>query len=447
MHDVIIIGSGPAGYVAAERAGEMGRSVLLVERGEHLGGVCLNCGCIPTKSMLYSAKTYHHAVHGGAFGVHVEGARFAYPEVKARTEGIQDTLRGGIRGLMKKNKVVVVQGTARITARDTVEVDGTAYRGAHILVCTGSEAFVPPIQGLRGNPLAVTNRGILAQEEMADHLVVIGAGVIGTEFAALYSMAGKRVTVIEMLDKICGSMETELSRTLQKHMEKQGVTFHLGATVTQTDGGTVTFTDKKGAAQSVTGDLLLVATGRSVNTADLGLEDLGVDFDRRGIRVDERGRTNVPGIWAAGDVTGRWQLAHFASRQATVAIRNMFGGDEICREDAVPAVVYTDPEMSSVGLTPEGAQAQGRTVKTHKFNLAANGRYLAETDGMRGLVKVVTDAATGAILGLHILAPGSSEMIAAGAVMIEAELRVQDLKEVIFPHPCIAEAIHDAVME
>ncbi len=445
MYDLIIIGSGPAGYVAAERAGEMGKKALLIEKAPHLGGVCLNSGCIPTKSMLYAAKLYEHARHGEAFGVTAKEVRFDYAAVKARTEGVQEKLRGGIRGLMKKRKVDVVAGAATIRSRTQVEVNGEVYEGENLLICTGSDAFVPPIDGLRDNPQVVTHVGLLRQETMPRRLCIIGGGVIGVEFASLYAMTGREVTVIEMLPHICGPVDEELSRTLRKALEKRGVRFHLQATCKRVDGATVVFDDKKGAEQTVEADLVLVATGRAVNTAGIGLEAINVEFDKGGIKVDERARTNVPGVYAAGDVTGRWQLAHFASRQATVAVHDMFGRPDICREDAVPSVVYTDPEIASVGLTEAQARERGIEVRTAKFPLQANGRFLAETEGVRGVVKVVAGREHGEILGVHLIGPGVSEMIAAAAVMIETEFCADDVQELIFPHPTVGEAIRDAM--
>lgn len=444
MYDLIVIGAGPAGYVAAERAGEMGKRVLLIEK-DRLGGVCLNCGCIPTKAMLFSAKQYHHAKHAEAFGVKVKEVTFDYPFVKTRTERVQQTLRDGIAGLMKKNKVEVVMGEAILRSPREAEVGGKVYEGANLLIATGSRAFIPPIPGLRDNPKAVTNEGILAQTTMVDHLCIIGAGVIGVEFASLYATVGKKVTVIEMLPQICGNTDKELSKMLQKSLEARGVVFHLSATVTGVEGTTVLFKDKEGQAQRIEADLILVATGRAVNTEGLGLEKIGLDFDRRGIRVDDQARTNIPGVWAAGDVTARWQLAHFASRQATVAVRTMFGHPERCREDAVPAVVYTDPEIASVGLTEDQAMERGIPVKVAKFPFSANGRYLAETEGERGVVKVVVGAKRQEILGVHMIGPHVSEMIGAAAVMIETELRAQDVAEIIFPHPTISEVMHDVM--
>lgn len=444
MYDLIVIGSGPAGYVAAERAGELGLSALLVEKDEHLGGVCLNTGCIPTKSMLYSAKVYDHTCHAEAFGVKAEKVTFDYPAVKARTEGVQGMLRKGIAGLMKKNKVEVVKGTATIVAPGKVSVDGTEYEGKNLLICTGSRPFMPPIPGLDANEKVLTNVELLALTEMPDRLCVIGAGVIGTEFACFYAMAGKSVTMIEMLPQICGNTDKELAKTLQKKIESKGVTVHLDATVTGVDSGTVTFRDKKGSEQSVEADMILVATGRAANVDGIGLEAIGVDFDPSGIKVNEKAETNVPHVYAAGDVTGRWQLAHFASRQATVAVNNIAGKTDVCREHAVPAVVYTDPEIASVGLTEAQAKEQGVAVKKAKIPFAVSGRFLAESSGGRAVIKILAHAETEQILGIHMIGPHVSEMLATACTAIEMEMRVKDLREIIFPHPTISEVMFEA---
>ncbi len=444
MYDIIIIGGGPAGYVAAERAGEHGKKVLLIEE-DKLGGVCLNTGCIPTKSMLFSAKTYNHALHAEEFGVTIKDASFDYSKVKERTENLQDKLRSGIAALMKMNKVEVIKGTAKITTRHSVAVGNDEYETQNILICTGSRPFIPPIEGLKNNDKVITNVGILAIDKMPESLCIIGGGVIGIEFANLYAMAGKKVTVIEMLPNICGATDKELGKTVQKKLKAMGVDFHLKATVNKIDDGKVSFTDKKDKTTTIEADAILIATGRAVNTENIGLETIGIDFDRKGIKVNEKAQTNIPNVWAAGDVTGRWQLAHFASRQATVAINNICGRNDICREDAVPSVVYTDPEIASVGITEDIAKERGIEVVTTKYPLTNNGRYLAESNGERAICKVIADKTTKQLLGVHMVGPHSSEMIAAAAVMIETELTTKDIEELIFPHPAICEVIHDAM--
>ncbi|MFH0911645.1 MAG: NAD(P)/FAD-dependent oxidoreductase, partial [Planctomycetota bacterium] len=346
MHDLIIIGGGPAGCSAAECAGGLGKSVLLVEKEEHLGGVCLNTGCIPTKALLHSARLYDHARHGEAFGVKASGLAFDYAVAKKRAGKVIESLREGLRAILKRNKAQAIRGEAALVGPEKVSVNGEIHEGRHILIATGARPSLPPVEGLEDNDRVLTNEGILALDKMPEELAVIGAGVIGIEFACLYAMAGSRVTVLEMLPQICGGVEPELARLLQRKLEKSGVRFHLSATVERLDGDRLHFRARGGARESLVADRILVATGRRPNVEGLGLEKAGVSFDRKGIPVNDRAETNAPGIYAAGDVTGKWLLAHFAARQARVAVRNMFGEKDFCREDTIPAVVYADPEIA-----------------------------------------------------------------------------------------------------
>ena len=441
MYDVLILGAGPAGYVAAEHAGTLGKKVLLVEK-ERLGGVCLNCGCIPTKSFLNAAKLYDHALHSGVFGVAVAGATFDYGVMKARTAKVQDTLRNGIAAMLKKNKVEVVTGAATVIDKNTVEVNGQSYQCANLLIASGGSPALPPIPGLADNPAVVDSTGVLNAGTLAESIVIIGGGVIGIEFACFFSLLSKQVTVVEMLPQICGATDNEIAVSVQRRLEAKGVKIHTGAKVEKIEGNTVLFTDKAGAAQSATAELILAATGRAANLTGLGLEKLNLDMDRRHIKVNERAQTSLPGVYAAGDVTGRWQLAHFASRQGVVAVNNMFGHDDICRECAIPSVIYTDPEVASVGLTEALAKEKGLEARTLKMMLGASGRFLAETEGVRGFVKAVVGA-RGELLGMHVVGPYASEMIGAACVMIENEMRAGDIAQIVFPHPTVAEIMKE----
>ncbi len=441
MRDLIIIGAGPAGYVAAEHAGAMGKNVLLVEK-DKLGGVCLNRGCVPTKAFLHAAKLYDHALHGAAFGVTVEGAGFDYPVMRARTAKVQATLVNGIAAMMKKNKVEVVAGEATVLDKNTVRVGGETHRAANLLIATGSSPFMPPIPGLAGNPAVVDSTGLLAAETLAESVVVIGGGVIGIEFACFFALLGKRVTVVEMLPQICGNVESDIAMTIQRRLEGKGAKIHTGAKVDKVEGTTVFFTDKTGAAQIAAGETILCAAGRAATLSGIGLESLNLAMDKRHITVNDRAETNVPGVYAAGDVTGRFQLAHFASRQATAAVENMFGGAAICRECAVPAVIYTDPEVAVVGLSEAGAKERGVFSRAVKMPLGASGRFLAETEGVRGFVKAVLGERD-VLLGMQVVGPYASEMIGAACVMIENEMRAQDIREVVFPHPTVAEIMKE----
>ena len=442
MFDVTVIGAGPAGYVAVDEAARLGMKTLLVEK-DSLGGVCLNTGCVPTKTWLHCAKLYDHAKKGTPFGVRAADVTLDFPAVRARADRVRDALRNGVAGLMKKAKADVLFGTAAVTSPKTVAVDGKPHETKHILVCTGSHPVVPPIPGLAGNPIAMTNGEFLALPALPKRLVVIGGGVIGTEFATFAAIAGSEVAVIEMLPQICGAVDADVARVVQQRLESRGAKVFTGAKVVKVDGGRVHFLAADGKEQTVDADGILVAAGRAPNVEGLGLEAARIDFDGKGIRVDDRGRTNVPGVYAAGDATGRWQLAHFASRQATVAVRTMAGIEDRCREDAIPAVVYGDPEVASVGLTERSAKEKGIAVKALKMPLGASGRFLAETEGERGFVKAVVGASRGEILGMQVVGPYASEMIGAACVMVEAELRGRDVRDVVFPHPTVSELMRD----
>lgn len=442
-YDLIVIGAGPTGYIAAERAGERKQKVLLVE-SRQLGGVCLNEGCIPSKTMLNSAKILHHAVHGAAYGVHVSDARLDFAALNARKAEIQSTLRNGIAGLMKRFKVDVVFGQATLTADRGVVVDGETYTGSNILIATGSRPAKPPIPGIDGEGV-LDSTGVLALDHAPENMVIIGGGVIGCEFACFFGSIGVPVTVIEMMPEICPTVDPDIARILRSELEKKNVTFHLGAKVESIAADSVTFTDKKGASQTVARDRVLVSTGRVPNVEGLGLEDLRVDFDRRGIKVDERCATNVPGVWAGGDVTGRVALAHAGSRMGEVVVNNITGRPDRMRYDTIAGVVYTTPEVATVGLSAEGAKKRGIPVKVGKLPMSANGRYLAEHAGERGLAKVITHAETDVLLGVHMIGGACSEMIFGATAMVEMETRVRELEDLVFPHPTTSEIIRDSI--
>ncbi len=318
------------------------------------------------------------------------------------------------------------------------------YEGANLLLCPGSRPAFPPIPGLKDNPAVVDSTGILNAAKAAESLVIIGGGVIGIEFACFYALIGKKVTVVEMLPQICGNLDKELAVTVQRKLESKGVTVHTGAKVEKIEGNAVKFVDKQGAAQSVSADLILAATGRVANLDGNGLDSLNLAMDKRHIAVNERAETSVPGVYAAGDATGRFQLAHFASRQGVVAVNNMFGRPDICRESAIPGVIYTDPEVATVGLTEDQAKEKGAKARTVKMPLGASGRFLAETEGERGFVKAVLGE-RGELLGMHVVGPYASEMIGAACVMIENEMRAKDIREVVFPHPTVAEIMKEVM--
>ena len=449
MIDLAIIGGGPAGYVAAERAGAKGLKVVLFEKRE-LGGVCLNEGCIPTKTLLYSAKIYDTAIHGDKYGVFAKDATFDFGKIVDRKSRVVRRLVAGVGAKMKAHGVQVVKGQAMIEGRSSegikISCNGESFLAANLLVCTDSEAFVPPIPGLKeAGDIILTNREILALKEQPESLVIIGGGVIGMEFASFYNSLGTKVTVVEMLPEILGGLDKELSAMLRGIYAKRGVEFNLSCKVTKIDGNVVTYVDAEGGEHTVSGDKILVSVGRRPVTAGFGLESLGVEMNRGGIKVDNKMRTNVPGVYAAGDVTGFSLLAHTASREGEVVVNNLTGREDSMRYDAIPGVVYTNPEISGVGLTEQSAKEKGIAYKVATLPMAYAGRFVAENEGGNGVCKVLVGEKYGEVLGVHMLGNPSSEMIYGACMAIEAEMTVKELEEVVFPHPTVSEIFKETV--
>jgi dihydrolipoamide dehydrogenase len=442
-YDLIVLGGGPGGYRAAERAGALGKSVLLVEKA-HLGGVCLNRGCIPTKSLLHAAKLYKHSLDGAQFGVKVQGVEFDLPSAMAWKSRVITTLRKGIAYQMKRFGVEVVEGDGRLTGPKTVEVAGTSYNGDNLIIATGSSPFILPIEGVEREDV-ITSSEILEIESLPASIAIIGGGVIGMEFASFFSTLGVEVHVIEMLDEIVPVLDGDIAVALRKACKT--IKFHLGARVQKVDDQGVHFS-KDGEVTTIKCDLTLMSVGRRPNVVDLGLESAGLDFDNKGVRVDEGLRTNLPGVYAVGDITGTSLLAHSAYRMADVAVKNLFGDGDKMRYHAIPSVVYTIPEAASCGYTEADAVEQGIEAKTATLPMRANGRFLAEYGAKEpGFCKVVVDSASGRLLGAHMFGGGCSEHIFGAAAMIESELRVRDIKDIVFPHPTVSEVIQDAVWE
>ena len=453
MIDLAIIGGGPGGYVAAERAGAAGLLTVLFEKRE-LGGVCLNEGCIPTKTLLYSAKVYNYAVHGGDYGVSVEGASYDYGKIVGRKDKVVKKLVGGVKAKMKGAGVKVVKGDAVIEGRSaegiTVRCGEESYTVRNLLICAGSEAMVPPIPGLKeAGDVIVTNREILALKEQPKELVVIGGGVIGMEFAAFYNTLGTKVTVVEMLPKILGPLDDEISTSLQAVYAKRGIQFNLRCKVTGIEGNTVVYEDPDGKVCRVSGDKILVSVGRRANISGYGLESLGVEMLLNrggkpcGIKVDDRMRTNVPGVYAAGDVTGFSMLAHTASREGEVAVNNILGKQDHMRYDAIPGIVYTNPEVAGVGLTEEQAKASGRDYAVVKLPMTYAGRFIAENEHPEGICKLIVGKKYHEVLGAHMMGNPCSEIIHSMCMAIENEMTLEQLQEVVFPHPTVSEIIKE----
>ncbi len=454
MFDLIILGGGPAGYNAAERAAHHGMKVLVCEE-RALGGVCLNEGCIPTKTLLYSAKIFDYANHGDKYGVTVEGAKIDHAKVVDRKDKVVKTLVSGVAAKMKAAGVTVVDGTAAITGKTAngfaVSCKGETYEAAKLLICTGSEAVVPPIPGLRESyeaGFAVTNREILDLRTLPKSVVVVGGGVIGLEMASYFNSVGAEVTVVEMLNKIAGPTEAEISSILEKNYAKKGVKFVLGAKVAAVNGkagaGTVEY-EKDGKVEKIDCDLVLVSTGRRARTKGIGLEEIGVQLNRGAIVTDDQCKTSVPGIWAAGDVNGKVMLAHTAYREGEVAVSDMMGIKDRVDYRSIPSVIYTNPEVGSVGETLESAKAAGFDAAEVNLSLRYSGRYIAENEGGDGIVKVVYSKDHQQILGVHMIGNYASEIIFGAAAMVAREQRVADVQKIVFPHPTVCEVIREAM--
>ncbi len=439
MYDIIIIGAGPGGYVAAERAGKMGKSVLIVEK-DQLGGVCLNRGCIPTKTLLNSGKLYKQAKNSAPYGVHAGNVSFNWEEAMSWKNEVVKTQRNGVSFLMNENKVEVLKGFAELLEGKKVSVNGKIYEGDSIIISTGSAPFIPSVPGADGANV-LTSDEILDLEKLPESLAVIGGGVIGMEFASLFSNLGIKVDVVEMMEEILPMMDKGHARVMRREMK--GINFHLSSQLLKIDGKKLTYLSS-GKEESLEADLVLMAVGRRSNTQ--GLEETGLDIHKGKIVVNEKMETNLPGIYAVGDVTGLSMLAHSASRMGEVAVNCICGVQDRMRYNAVPWAVYTSPEAAGCGLTESDAAAVGRKVKTASVLMKHNGRFLAEHGkSAAGTCKVVVDAETDILLGVHLLGGISSELVAGAAAMIESELRVNEIKQIIFPHPSLSEVIRDAV--
>lgn len=450
MYDLIVLGGGPAGYLAAERAGHGGLNTLLIEK-RAVGGVCLNEGCVPSKTLLHSAKVFDHAVHGTAYGVAVTGATIDQKAVIARKDRIVRNLVAGIRAQLKGARVTLKEGFGEILGRENgivrVRVGGEVFESSRLIVATGSEAIVPPIPGVKEGLAAgrvLTNREILALDTIPRSLVVVGGGVIGLEMASYFASVGSKVTVIEMLDKIAGPTDRGISAILQRNYEKKGVTFRLSSRVTAVSDGFVAF-ESGGVGERIEAEKVLLSIGRRPVTTGFGLETLGVHVERGRIVIDEAGRTSVPGVFAAGDVDGEWMLAHAAYREAEVIVANLLGRKERIRHRAIPSVIYTNPEVASVGETEESCRAASIDYRVAELSMNYSGRYMAENDGGDGICKILVDPRRDRMIGCHLIGSYASEIVTVAAMLIEMELKISEIKEFVFPHPSVGEIIRETL--
>lgn len=446
-YDVAIIGGGPAGYTAAEKAAASGLSTVLFEKNA-LGGVCLNEGCVPTKTLLYSAKVYDTIKHAQKYAVKAENPTFDFPKIIARKNKVVKKLTAGIRMKMTEHGVVVVVGEAEIKGR---AADGTisiacgeeTYEAANLLLCTGSETVIPPIPGLAETDYW-TSREALQTKELPASLVIIGGGVIGMEFASFFNSMGTEVHVVEMLDKILGPMDKELSEMLQAEYAKRGIQFYLSHKVTAVHEGEVTV-EKDGESFVIQGEKVLLSVGRRPVTKGFGLETLSPEPFRNGIKVNEYMQTSLPNVYACGDITAFSLLAHTAVSEAEVAIKHILGkAGAGMSYKAIPGVVYTNPEIAGVGKTEEELQADGTPYTVKKLPMAFSGRFVAENEQGNGVCKLILSEDE-TVIGAHLLGNPASELIVIAGIAIEKGMTAEELKSIVFPHPTVGEIIKESL--
>lgn len=443
-HDLIILGGGPAGYTAAERAARGGLNTLLIEK-RALGGVCLNEGCIPTKTLLYSAKIWHLAEDAKKYGIEASADQFLMDKVNARKNKVVRKLVAGIKGKMTNAGVTVVTGEGEILAPTTpqeysVKVGEETYTAPRLLLASGSETFVPPIPGL-DTVEYWTSREALESKELPKSIAIIGGGVIGMEFAAFYNRVGVEVHVIEMLPEILGGMDSEMGALLRAEYTKLGVKFYLQHKVTSVapEGVTVEFEDNSFVIPT---ERILLSVGRRPVTEKLS--PLGLEMEGRGVKVDATMRTSLPGVYAAGDVTGYSLLAHTAVREAEVAVDNMLGKNAQMSYRAIPGIIYTQPEVAGIGMTEDQLKKEGISYRKHQLPMAFAGRFVAENEMANGVCKILIGE-DDTLLGAHMLGNPASELIVVIAVAIERGIKAHELASVVFPHPTVGEIIKETI--
>ena len=439
-----IIGGGPAGYTAAEKASKAGKDVVLFEQNA-VGGTCLNVGCIPTKSLLYSAKQYFNATHAQKYGVTAENVSFDFAAMQKRKTIVVRKLVAGIKQCLNNEHCTLVAGAAKVVSCQpsvvSIECNGETYEAENLMICTGSTNFVPPIPGIKDNPAVWDSTDALAATELPKSIIIVGGGVIGMEFATLYHELGVPVTVIEAMPTILPNLDQEVVTVLLEKYRKAGINILTSTKVESLDGGKVTANGEVYEAEKV-----LVSVGRRANLQ--GLEALNdLELNRGAIVIDEFCKTNLPNVYACGDVTGKIMLAHVAARQAEVAIGRMLKQIPLQRiaYNAIPSVVYTNPEIASVGITEAQAAELNITPEVRRLPMTFSGRFMAENEGETGLCKVLIDPKTQMILGVHMIGNPCSEFIAAASFAVRNGYTVPEFQQVVFPHPTVSEILHEII--
>ncbi len=444
MYDLMVIGAGPGGYEAAAHAGRLGKRVALVEKAL-LGGTCLNVGCIPAKTFLRSSRLFHECCEAATYGVNIGQPVFDMRALVERKSRIVGALGKGVQAILKRAGVELIGGSAHLVSRGVVEVEGVRYEARNVLLATGSRPAVPPIPGI-ASEFGFDSNTVFSLTQVPKAVAIVGGGYIGLEFACFFREIGCEVSVFEMLPQIAAGVDSEVAALLLKVLKRKGIRFHLSARVRRIDGQLLQFSDADGKENSMQADCIVNSTGRVPALEGLGLEEVGVDFSRRGVRTSEQGRTNVPGIWACGDCSGRRMLAHAATREGIVAVNNMFGKKDRVRYRSLPSVVYTHPEVAMVGRTEEELKDAGIEYRKSVVPLAVAGRSLVEHEDNVGMVKVLCGARFGEVLGVHAIGDGCSEFIVAAAAMVENETSAAEASEIVFPHPTISEALREAIL-
>lgn len=446
-YDVAIIGGGPAGYTAAERAAANGLETVLFEKNA-LGGVCLNEGCIPTKTLLYSAKTLDSVKNSSKYGVLVNGdTSFDLAKIIARKQKTVRKLVAGIKQKLAAHDVNVIVGEASLEGKDAdynilISCNGERYQAKKVLLCSGSEPIIPPIKGLDGSGYW-TSKEALDNKELPNSLAIIGGGVIGVEFASFFNSLGVKVSVIEMLPEILGAMDNELSAILRTEYAKKGIAFYLDTKVVEIQGNQVII-EKNGEQSFVEAEQILLSTGRRPITSNLNLDKLNIELFRNGVKVDEWMRTSHESIYACGDITGHSLLAHTAVREAEVAINHILKRDDFMSYKAIPGVVYTNPEIAGVGQTEEELDKKDIIYKVIKLPMAYSGRFVAENELGNGVCKLIIDEKN-IIIGCHMLGNPASELIVIAGIAIEKGFSIEEFQKIVFPHPTVGEIIHEVL--
>ena len=444
---VLVIGGGPGGYVAAIRAAQLGAKVTLVERAE-IGGTCLNRGCMPTKALLHSSEVYELATNSADIGIIGRDVAVDWPRVQATRQSVSDKLTGGVRALMRANRITLVEGEAKFTGPKSITVGNKSFKPEKIIIAVGSKPVMPGIPGLRECPACIDSTACLTLDHIPESLVVIGGGVIGVELGSVYRRFGSKVTVLELQERILPQMDGELAQLAKERLIAEGMDLRTGAKVTRVDTttkGAAVHAEIGGQDTIFEAEKVLVCVGRSPNTEGLGLEKAGIALEGSFIKVDKRLETSVKGVYAVGDCSGRLMLAHAAMAMGEAAAENAMGGDAGFDEDMSPACAYVGPEIAGVGYTEERAKELGIDYIVGRFPTSANGRSLV-SGCTGGLIKVLAGPKFGEILGVHILAPSATELIEEAALAIRLEATLDELTDTIHCHPTVAEALREAAL-